>query len=614
MELKRKLGELGSEAPAQKSTSSAAASEAIDLGEFDDLEELMDQPFDFEREDPVESSGWSVRESSRNQQRDRGGDWGRGGSNGGERWDSDNNGGRGGGQREWESEKPGSDFRDGRGGRDSRGGGGDDGRFGFDQHYGDQEDSNGGGGYNGRQYESWGSGGADKRPSLDAGEGEGFSSFDLGGGGGGSGGGGSATGGAARWEEMIDLEAETDLSQYAKAFEEDDVEEILSQGQRPSWSRRDFPWSNTIQEVLIRVFGLRDFRQNQLEVINCTMSKKDAFVLMPTGGGKSLIYQLSAVCTPGVTVVISPLVALISDQVSQLRVMNIPATFLGRGQDDSMEVFHRLNDRNSDLKILYLTPEKVSQSNYTQDRLRRLHQQGRLARVAIDEAHCVSQWGRDFRPDYQECSFFKKNFPDVPVLALTATATDKVKLDVIQQLGLKDAQTFQTSFNRSNLSYEVRAKKKEFYADIVHFIQQEYPQESGIVYCLSRRECETMADKLSAKGIKAGYYHADLSLEERESTQQRWTQDRLHVICATIAFGMGINKPDVRFVVHSSMPKNLENYYQESGRAGRDGVHAKCLLFYAYKDKIRLENMIRKGAFEHGVSRDVAYRQLQSNL
>lgn len=307
------------------------------------------------------------------------------------------------------------------------------------------------------------------------------------------------------------------------------------------------------------------------------------------------IPKLPAVLSPGLTIVVSPLVSLIQDQVNQLRNLDIETDFLGAGQNLQQEqaIYEDIRDRNGSIKILYITPEKLSKSQKLQSALSYLHERGRtISRVAIDEAHCVSQWGRDFRPDYKECKLFKQMFPDVPVIALTATATDTVRTDAIHQLGLKNVVQFKTSFNRPNLRYEIR-KKKDSFQDMCSWININYRDKCGIVYCLSRKECESLAKKLEENGIAAQFYHGELDPNERDVRQQQWNRGDYQIMVATIAFGMGINKSNVRFVIHYSMPKSVEGYYQESGRAGRDGLIAHTIVYYSYADAKRVDRLLK---------------------
>lgn len=364
-----------------------------------------------------------------------------------------------------------------------------------------------------------------------------------------------------------------------------------------------YPWSKDVASALKKRFHLQGFRHNQLEAINATLSGKDAFVLMPTGGGKSLCYQLPSIVqsghTRGVTVVVSPLLSLMQDQVDHLNKLRIQAVLLNG--DSSKEarsyLLTTLKGPHPErfVQLLYITPEMFNKSQAMVRALQDLHQRQRLARIVIDEAHCVSQWGHDFRPDYKALGELRKQFKNVPVMALTATATENVKVDVMQNLGMVHAERFTQSFNRPNLTYEVRPKGKgpAVLESIADLIQTSYSGQAGIVYCLSRKNCETVAEKLRQQyNINAQHYHAGMSSDERIDIQKKWQAGKFLVIVATIAFGMGIDKPDVRFVIHHTIPKSLEGYYQETGRAGRDGKKSGCYLYYGYGDTMSLKRMI----------------------
>lgn len=366
------------------------------------------------------------------------------------------------------------------------------------------------------------------------------------------------------------------------------------------WSSRDFPWTNKMEASNKKVFGNHSFRPNQREVINATMSGHDVFVLMPTGGGKSLTYQLPALICQGITLVISPLVSLIQDQIMHLLQANVPAAYLSANMEwtDQQEIFRELCSDYCKYKLLYVTPEKVAKSDVLLRHLESLHARESLARIVIDEAHCVSQWGHDFRPDYQALGLLKRKFPNTPVLALTATATASVKEDVVQALGLVNCIVFRQSFNRPNLWYSVIPKTKKCVEDIDKFIKENHFDECGIIYCLSRMDCEKVAEKLQECRHKAAFYHGSMDPAQRAFIQKQWSKDEINIICATVAFGMGINKPDVRFVIHHSLPKSIEGYHQECGRAGRDGQRSSCVLYYSYSDYIRVKHMITQGAVE----------------
>lgn len=360
------------------------------------------------------------------------------------------------------------------------------------------------------------------------------------------------------------------------------------------------PWSKDLLRAFKDRFRLEGFRHNQLEAINATLDGQDAFVLMPTGGGKSLCYQLPAVIntgkTRGVTVVVTPLLSLMQDQVDHLTSRGIVAkSFNGdMARSEKQDILESFKMRNPEhhVQLLYVTPEMINKSTAFLNGLQTLYRNNKFARLVIDEAHCVSQWGHDFRPDYKELGQVRQQFPGVPIIALTATATHNVIMDVKHNLSMNECKVFSQSFNRANLNYEVRPKEKQSVDTIANLIKEKYAGKTGIVYTLSRKQTEQIAMKLCDHGISAKHYHAAMAAPEKIRVQRDWQSGRIKVVVATIAFGMGIDKPDVRFVVHQYLPKSLEGYYQETGRAGRDGQPSDCYLFFSHGDIFQLRKFI----------------------
>ncbi len=343
--------------------------------------------------------------------------------------------------------------------------------------------------------------------------------------------------------------------------------------------------------LLKNVFGYENFRPLQEEIINRTIDGKDSFVLMPTGGGKSICFQIPALVFDGITIVVSPLISLMKDQVQALKSNGIKADFFNSSisPQEENEVINKAI--NGDLQLLYLSPEKLISVRNTW--LKELN----IKLVAIDEAHCVSMWGHDFRPEYTQLRVFRNSLPCVPFMALTATADKSARKDIEQQLGLTNSKLFISSFDRKNLSIEVRGQvqKKKKLQEIVNFIERK-KNESGIIYCLSRKNTEEVANYLKAEGHSVAFYHAGMNHEEREQTQTDFINDDTKIIVATIAFGMGIDKSNVRFVIHYNLPKNLEGYYQEIGRAGRDGLPSETMLYYNMRDFVLYSQFADDGA------------------
>ncbi len=354
--------------------------------------------------------------------------------------------------------------------------------------------------------------------------------------------------------------------------------------------------------VLKQHFGFASFKPLQEQIIGDSLAGRDVFALLPTGGGKSLCFQLPALVRPGMTVVVSPLIALMKDQVDALEAAGIPATFVNSSLDPD-EIHRRMRAvAAGQFRLLYAAPERVVLPNFLA-----AVQACDAGLIAIDEAHCISEWGHDFRPEYRQLTGLRERFPRASVMALTATATERVRADILQHLKLREPAVHVGSFNRQNLTYRV-VPKADGYAQLMAFLKARR-DESGIVYCLARRTAETLAERLADDGIKARPYHAGLTAMERTRHQEAFIRDEVPVVCATIAFGMGINKPNVRFVVHYDLPRSVEGYYQETGRAGRDGLPSECLLLFTSGDVVRYNHFIDEK--EDPKQREIAREQIE---
>ncbi|ALD20720.1 DNA helicase RecQ [Hymenobacter sp. DG25A] len=347
------------------------------------------------------------------------------------------------------------------------------------------------------------------------------------------------------------------------------------------------PTLESARRVLKQYYGYDTFRPMQEDIIENIMAGRDTVVLMPTGGGKSVCFQVPAVVQEGVCIVVSPLIALMKDQVEALMANGIPAAYINSSVAQGEQSSIARDCQSGALKLLYVSPEKLLSDGFLQ-----FVQRLKVSMFAIDEAHCISSWGHDFRPEYTQLRVLREQFPNVPIIALTATADRLTQRDIQQQLRLRDPQVFLSSFDRPNLNLMVRPGQNRV-DGILDFLAR-HPDEPGIIYCLSRKQCETLTQKIKAKGFRAGFYHAGMTPNQRASAQEGFLKDDLQVIVATIAFGMGIDKSNVRWVMHYNLPKNIEGYYQEIGRAGRDGAPAAAVLFYSFADVMSLREMLTK--------------------
>ncbi|MDH5426059.1 MAG: DNA helicase RecQ [Gammaproteobacteria bacterium] len=355
--------------------------------------------------------------------------------------------------------------------------------------------------------------------------------------------------------------------------------------------------------VLNKVFGYQDFRHQQADIIQALLNNEDAMVLMPTGGGKSLCYQIPAIIREGVGIVVSPLIALMQDQVDALTQLGLSAGYLNSNQtqESQREIEQQLI--NNEIDLLYITPERL-----LSNRMQSLLKQSSISLFAIDEAHCVSQWGHDFRKEYQQLNTLHQQFPGIPRIALTATADKRTRQEIIEQLDLHKAKTYLDSFDRPNIHYQISEQNSK--AELLKFIQNSHQNEAGIIYCLSRKKVEEIANWLTEQGLQALPYHAGLHQQMREANQKRFLREDGIIIVATIAFGMGIDKPDVRFVAHLNLPKSIEAYYQETGRAGRDGLPADAWMAYGLKDLMMLKQMIQES--DNEMQQRISHSKLDS--
>jgi ATP-dependent DNA helicase RecQ len=360
-----------------------------------------------------------------------------------------------------------------------------------------------------------------------------------------------------------------------------------------------------LQKALKATFGYDGFRPLQREIMEANLAGRDTFALLPTGGGKSLCFQLPALLRDGLTLVVSPLIALMKDQVNQLEAAGVEATFLNSSLGVKETKTRLAGLHQGRYKLLYAAPERLMLDHW-QENLRAWN----VAAIAIDEAHCISEWGHDFRPEYRQIARLREWLPDIPLMALTATATERVREDIVKHLRLREPEVFVASFNRPNLSYRVIPKEQPT-KQILDFIKSR-PMDSGIVYCATRASADRVAESLSERGFPAVPYHAGLTNNERAQNQELFIRDEMRIVCATIAFGMGINKPNVRWVIHHDLPKNIEGYYQETGRAGRDGLPGDCLLLFSAGDAAKQTHFIDE--MSDGHEQRIAREQLRLML
>ncbi|XP_043492717.1 ATP-dependent DNA helicase Q1-like [Polistes fuscatus] len=381
---------------------------------------------------------------------------------------------------------------------------------------------------------------------------------------------------------------------------------------KKNWEGEDFDWSKNLRKALQDVFKIQNMRPLQLPTMNAVLSNEDVILIMPTGGGKSLCYQLPAVISKGITIVVSPLLSLMEDQLHGLHKLNVKALMLHAkaNKENVKTIMNSLIDKKSDLKLIYVTPEYMAKSNRFMSKLQKAYELKKLDRFAIDEVHCCSQWGHDFRPDYKFLGILKSMFPGIPVLGLTATAPAKIILDVQKMLDIQGCLVLRAPFNRPNLFYEVRRKpadKDTCLAMIENLLKNRFKDKSGIIYTTTIKDAEQLTTDLRNLQLKVGCYHAMLEADYRSEVYAKWISGKYQAVIATIAFGLGIDKPDVRFVIHHCISKSMENFYQESGRAGRDGKKSACIVLYRLPDVFRLSTMV----FQDKVGLQNLYKMLE---